>query len=317
MHRFLSLLIFYVICFAGIAAGIPRSADFSGNAPDSNTPQKLQEAWLRFHETDLCQEVDAVFLFNKSGMEVWSRIESDKINQKFQELFDTLSDSMRIELYTTRPPAKKRSDNADDPPPSLCQNLELRSNLGDPVGQFREHLDFEERIHLDSDPPDSLLKQRLLVYAERTLDWNRKMGKYAADLSALVRFALDPAVAPELKSKSIRICTVHAQNLEKHIGKLAKDLALAFPKPSKGDRSSSPRDTSNIAGKTLMDSAEQISASTRIVARRVHQFIHPEGYTIGLDELRHPGLLESLKTLRGMVLDFQRAMAKPMQNNRK
>lgn len=314
VHRFLSLLIFSAICFVGAAKGISVSAHSSENAPGGGTPRELQEAWLRFHETDLCQEVDAVFIFHRNGMEAWSRIESDKTQLRFQELFNALRDSFRIELYTTRPPSKKKSENEEDPPPSIWQNLELRANLGDPAAQFKGRLDPEERIQV-YEMPSGLMKQRLLIYAERTLDGSRKMERYADDLPALVRLSLDPAATPELKSKSIQVCAAHVQSLEKQIVKLTSNLTLAFPKSSKGDRQSSPQAVSAITGKTLADKAEQVSANTHNVAQRIERFIHPETYTIGLDELRNPSLLESLRGLKEMVVEFQKSVSKPPQSS--
>jgi hypothetical protein len=307
MHRSLRLLILSAICLASVAG---KAADLSENVPGSNTPQKLQEAWLRFHESDLCQEVDAVFIFNKNGMEAWSRIESDRSAQKYLDLFGFPGDAIQVELYTTRPVAKKKSTDDDDPPPSLCQNRELRANLGDPAALVTTRATLDEPDAIQSATPDHLMKQRLYVFAERTLDWNGKMEKYAAELSSLIRFALDPALAPELRSRSMRVCAEHTRNLEKQIGKLSGSLVLAFPKPSKKDLTSSPPEAYDIGSQNLLDGSEKIAAETHEVARRVHSFIHPEGFAVELDELRHPSLLDSLKTLRGMVLDFQKAIAK-------
>ena len=101
-----------------------------------DTPRKLQEAWLRFHEIGLCQEVDADFVFDDGGMKVWSRIGSDKIYLKFQELFAPLRNLYHVELYINRPRGEKESENGDNPPPSLWQNYELRSNLGEHAAQL-------------------------------------------------------------------------------------------------------------------------------------------------------------------------------------
>jgi hypothetical protein len=309
MHRSLRLVILIAICFAGMAGKQICIADSSGNAPGSGTPQKVQEAWLRFHESDLCQDVDAVFAFDKNGMEAWSRIESDRVSQKYQELFVSLGNDVQIALYTTRPATKKKSDDLDDPPPSLCQNQELRANLGDPVAQIKVKANPDDR-EIQPDILDISLKQRLLVYAERTLDGNKKMGKYAGDLPALVRFALDPATAPELKSRAMHACAGHARNLEKQIGKLAASLELAFPKLPRKDRHSSPPEDSGIASQNLSDGADRISAETQTVARHVYNFIHPEGFAVELSELSHPSLLGSLKKLRTMVSNFQTAIAR-------
>jgi hypothetical protein len=312
MHRSLRLLILSAICFAGLTGKAICFAGSSENVPDNSTPQSLQEAWLRFHESDLCQEVDVVFMFDDRGMEAWSRIENEKTGQKYQELFGSLGDAVPVELYMTRPAAKKKSSDSDDPPPSLSQNMELRANLNDPIARLRTRVDESMAAALEPGlgTPDILLSQRLLVFAERTLDWNKKMEKYATELSSLARFALDPKVAPTLRSRSMRLCAEHTRNLEKQIGKLSANLVLAFPKPSKNDRADHPPKAPEIASLNLIDGAEKISAETREVARRVNNFIHPQGFSIELDELRHPSLLDSLKTLRTMVLDFQKVIAK-------
>ena len=53
-----------------------------------DAPVDLLRVWLRFHEIDLCQEIDTVFVFNKNGMEVWSRVEDDKSYRKFENLLE-------------------------------------------------------------------------------------------------------------------------------------------------------------------------------------------------------------------------------------
>jgi len=53
-------------------------ADSIPSAHASEVPLQLREGWLRFHEAELCQGVDAVFVFHKKGMEVWCRVEDEK-----------------------------------------------------------------------------------------------------------------------------------------------------------------------------------------------------------------------------------------------
>ena len=125
----------------------------------------------------------------------------------------------RVELYINRPREEKEAENGDNPPPSLWQNHELRSNLGDRAAQLSVY--DEEQITIHRSPPDALLKQRLLIYAEQTLSRNRKMEHYALDLFALARMAFDPGIPSDIRSKALAICLAHAKNLEKNIGKLA------------------------------------------------------------------------------------------------
>jgi hypothetical protein len=315
MLRLAFLGIGILVCTAVIATG--DAADFagsSGNVPTKSTPHKLQEAWLHFHETDLCQEVDAIFVFNGSGMEVWCRIESDKNLQRFSELFGSLKRSFPVELYLTRAEADKKKADEEDPPPSFWQNLELRANLGEHIALIAGQA-FEEPFEPKPTPrPDSfntLLKQRLRLYAEQTLNLNRRVARYAVDLEALTRVAYDPDQSHDIQSKAIAVCAKHAQGLEKQIAKLTASLELAFPS-SERKRRTAIRDApaiSEIRGPA--EEVSHISISVQSVGRRVHQFIYPEEYTVELEDLRHPSLLQSLDSLRELVSDFEKSLGKP------
>jgi hypothetical protein len=309
MRPFLiSLLFLSVTGLAMMPGGLPGSAGLSEGMPAYDTPEKLIEAWLRFHETDLCQGVDTVFVFDRRGMDLWCLVEDEKSYQKLQELIEPLHDCCKIELYTTRPPAEKRSAGDMDPPASLWENYLLRSYLGDPFARAKERRGFDTLPELDVPPPDETLKQRLLIYADQTLEWNRKMKRYAMDLPSLAGVALDPAYAPELRLRANAVCMAHAQNLNKYLEKLAKNLVQAFPKPSKEEHLKPEKPDSS--GKALLESAGQISRAAQNVARRVYRFIHPEHYTVGLEELRQPSLLQALAALERMDTDFQKALAK-------
>lgn len=308
MHRTILTLILAATCFAGVAAANDTSAALYDDTPHKGTPRKLQEAWLHFHEAGLCQEVDAAFVFDDSGVKVWSRIGSDRNYLKFQELFAPLRNLYRVELYLNRPREEKEAENGDNPPPSLWQNYELRSNLGDRAAQSSVYS--EEQITINAPQTDALLKQRLLVYAVQTLSRNRKMEHYALDLFALARMALDSGIPPDIRSKALAICLTHAKSLEKNIGKLASDLAQAIPGSAKGERGSAQPPGPYTENRLLLEEAEQIYAYTQSIARRVYCFIYPEYYTVELEELRNPGLLESLRMLQRMVLEFQKAPAK-------
>ena len=62
--------------------------------------------------------------------------------------------------------------------------------------------------------------------------------------------------------------------------------------------------------RTVVDRADRIADYARTVERRVYHFIHPEHHTVGLGELRQPGLLGSLKILQKMDSDYAKALAK-------
>ncbi len=309
---FISLLLLSAISLALTAAWFSNGAISWAPPPPRDTPQRLVEAWLRFHENDLCQGVDTVFIFDKTGMEAWCEIEDERSYQKLQELLEPLRSSYRIELYATRTPAEKKSTMDTAPPPSLWENYELRSYLGDPFARAKERRGNLDSIpEMEIPPPDEMLKRRLLVYTEQTIEWNRKMKRYAMDLPALAAVASDPAIPPELSSQANAVCVMHAQNLSRYIGKLAANLKEALPKSAKKD--SPALDKSGNAGKVSGDSAGQICVAAQTVAGRVYHFIHPENYTVDLDELRQPGLLQALAGLDKMNPDFQKALAEPVR----
>jgi hypothetical protein len=309
MHRIVLIFILCAICFAGVATAADAVAALYDDIPQKNTPRKLQEAWLHFHESGLCQDVDAAFVFVDGGMQIWSRIEGDKGYLKFQELFEPLSNLHSVELYTNRVREKKEWDDEGNPPPSLWQNYELRSNLGDRDAQLSINSNNKEDrtpVTIIRPVPDSLLKQRILFFAEQMLNRNRKMEHYAFDLFALARTADNSDIQPDIRSKAAAICSVHAKSLEKSIGKLASDLEQAIPKSAKTEKGPT---LPGAVNNSLTEEAELVYRSAQSVAARVHRFIFPEYYTVELGELRKPLLLESLKTLQQRVIGFQRTRA--------
>jgi hypothetical protein len=313
MKAMLRALLLFCVCSITPAINPFATSDdvvTSDNMPNSTTPREMTEAWLRFHEADLCQGVEAVFIFTKHGMEVRSLVEDEKSYEKLQELLAPLRGSYNIEVQETRPPEQKKSDEEREPPPSLWQNYVLRSFLGDPVARAKERLGLAEdsiRVvgpFLDN---EDMLKQRLLVYADQTLAWNRKMERYAKDLPSLTRVAFDPSVAPDLRARAISVCLTHDQNLERYIAKLNSNLVPAFPLSRDKARPTQP-DKPSVSFKTPVDRADYLSDFAQAVAQSINQFIHPEHYSVGLEELRRPGLLESLKILRTVDLDYRKSL---------
>jgi hypothetical protein len=275
-------------------------------------PQAIAEAWLRFHETDLCQEMDAVFVFNKRGVEIWCRFENEKEYQKLKDLFEPLRGSCRIDMYPTHPVDDKESRDDLNPPASLWENYELRSYLGDPFARAKERLRLDTFDNMDFPPEDEILKQRLLAYAEQILKWDLEMKRYASDLPALTRLALDPATTPVLRSGAGTIGRMHAQKLKKSLDKLDKSLKHAFPRYEEKRQTSSSRGKYHEVTKTLIDKAVQISVEAQNISWRIHRFVYPKQFAIDLQELRQPGLLDAINDLGVNVSDFQKTLAKSM-----
>jgi len=310
MHRHILALVLYAISFSGVVVNAAAPADLRTGIPGKSTPPRLQEVWLRFHESNLCQEVDAVFEFEANRMEVWSRADNEKSALKIRQLLEPLAGSHRVTLYSVPALIEKKSRIENDPPPSLWQNYELRFNLGDSVARTLRHLDFEDGLVSDPSLNNAILKQRLQIYAEQTLNRNKKMERYALDIMDLIRMASDPDVAPGMRSKAAEVGIKHVRNLDSLIGKMIASLTLAIPGPYKGGMPDSRTPVPDIHGKTPLEMAWGVDLHARDLVRRIYRFIYPEDFTVDVDELRNSTLLESLRTLQITVRDFKGTLAK-------
>jgi hypothetical protein len=283
-------------------------AELTKNAPNEHTPTELVKAWLRFHESELCQNTDAVFIFDNKGMEVWYVSKEDGIYQKLRELFQPPDGSYRVEVYPTRKPAEKRAYDDDGLPPSLYMNEELRRNLlGSPDIYFSNDPEGNKRA---SDYRKWAIDVRLVTYADQVLGWNQKVNRYAMDLPLLARVAWDPSTASGTRSMAAAVCKAHAQNMVKDLGKLETNLKQAFAQGDKKERSSKVENPGK-AVKSPAESVEQISEAAQNIVRHIHRFIYPDQHTVTLAELRQPSLLENLGSLRRMLLDFQKTLSLP------
>jgi hypothetical protein len=311
MTRLPVLILGCLLCLVCAPTAVLNAAELQESIPGAGTPKKLAEAWLRFHDKDLCQGIDADFVFNKNGMEVRGQIEDNRSYEKLEAMLNPLRSSYDINLQLKQRQEEKKRDpeKEKDPPASLWENLELRSFLGDTMARARVRVDFDDGLFLDIPPPNEMLKQRLLIYAERVLEWNRKMIRYAKDLPDLTQVAHDSALPSGLRARARSVVIDHARKMDRLISKLQSNLEPAFPR---GENS----DGTNRSGKAepnpknIVVCAGHLSEYAQTVSRRVHQFIYPERYTVSLDELRRPSLLESLQLLRSMSGDFLRAFPK-------
>jgi hypothetical protein len=311
-HRFcISIILF--LDLAAMPARAFGGADLSENMPARDTPQKLVEAWLRFHETDLCQEVDAVFIFENNGMEVWFVYAGEASYLRMQELFKPLQDSYRVELYPTRRLEQKKFDDDDDgPPPSIYMNYELRGRMGTIDASSLEQLNnlspiegARYRARLTSQ--NEALESRLTIFARQIIDWNRKAKRYAMELPLLAGTAFDSTATPGTRAQAVNICKAHAKQLGKNISKLKANLKQALPRLAEKERLPKPEKSDKGVGNPI-ESAEQISEVSQNIAQRVYRFLYPEQHTVNLSELRQPSLLVDLSSLERTILDFQKEL---------
>ncbi len=271
--------------------------------PPAAAPREIWDAWLRFHEGELCQGLDTIFVFHKNGMEIWCRIEDEKAYQKLTEIVAPLRSSFVIDLYPTRLSVDKKPADAKEPPPSLWNNAELRSYLQDPYAR-NGGLDDPEVMR----PPafhrgeaELMFKQRLIMFAAQTLDWERKMNRYAGDLPALVQAALNRTIPDELRARAKAVCVTHAQAVDRLDERLTENMMQALPRAAK-KASDAPETKPAVSAPE--DAACQIADAAQNVSRRIYRFIHPTHYTVQLLDLRQPDLIEALRGLRKLVSIF-------------
>jgi len=276
--------------------------------PTADTASDLRDFWLRFHESDLCQGLDAVFLFRPNGMEIWCIVEDEKDLDKLNELLTPLRPNYRIAVYPTRPAVEKRPIEGHNPPPSLWNNEELRTFLSDPfVSAMNAPADPSKPRPLTTSQTD-MVKERMIMFSEQTLDWNRRLRRYAADLPALTEVASDSSLGPETRARAFSICAAHAQAIERLATRLNDNLSEAFPKGTKRPKSPAETAKTDVPKAPLIESARELSNSGITVTRRVYRFIHPQRHTVGLADLREPSLLEALRGLRRMANGFAHSL---------
>jgi hypothetical protein len=307
-----------LLCAAAAVRAPARAGDELDPVVVTAAPE-LRAAWLRYHELELCQTLDATFSLDARSLEAWCVVDDEKSYQKLIEILEPLRASFDVTLYATRPAPEKEKEKEKDkkadeknPPPSLWNNGELREYLQDPFtrgGGLVPPIRVTPRS--EGSDPDFFLKQRMIMFAEQTLDWGRRMKRYAADLPELAAIGLASGESADLRARSIAVSVAHTQGIERYGDKLAENMVHALPKATRRFR---PRDDAPNPSSSLpppVDGAVQVASAARSIARRVFRFIHPMNHTVGLVDLREPSLLDSFKTLRHMTSDYQRSVGKP------
>jgi hypothetical protein len=269
-------------------------------------PRDLQEAWIRFHELELCQNNEAEFVFRKNGMEVRSRSD-DGSSQRLAKLLEPLRATYQIHLSEAH--TSGVADGPSEPvreevPPSLWNNERLRLYMQNSFAPASAMLAGKGNEPKNSDEVDRLVKQSLAMFSRQTLDWAIRMSRYASDLPPLADAGFNANVAPELKSRAAEVCIEHARAMDRLAQKLSGNLDLALPNSLGPFRPPNASELAVPARTEPFEEASQISAMARRIARRIHHFIYPQTFTVSLSDLKEPGLLEALNDLRVKVMIF-------------
>jgi hypothetical protein len=240
-------------------------------------------------------------------MEVWCRIEEEKSYQKLLEMVSPLRASWQIGLYPTHSLAAKKRPEDNDPPASLWNNAELLSYIGISSGsessQWEQALgSHEEMRHFEA------RKQRLLMYANQLLELSRKLKRLGVEMPALALASSEDAYAPDQRRRAIAVCRSHAQALDKCAARLSESLAQALPRGVKRAEDAAKTRRPD-AGAAPMDIALKLANTSRSLSRRIYRFLYPQDHTVELTDLREPGLLESLRSVRELTSEFEKALA--------
>jgi hypothetical protein len=212
-----------------------------------------------------------------------------------------------VELYVTRPAATKKQAEEKDPPPSLWSNEELINYLGDLSGSssisgMPAPGANDERRRNDA------LKLRLLMYAEQTISQSNKMRRYGAELPALARAGFGSDELPDVRRRAAAACLAHVLSLDKCAGRLSDALSHALPRAAKRpEATENPRKLHSKG--SAAEITAQLAAASEVLSRRIHEFLYPQHHTVELIDLREPSLLESIRSLRALASDFQKAAA--------
>ena len=267
----------------------------------------LRDVWLRFHERDLCTEVDAVFVFQPKGMEIWCRAKDEGSLRELNSLLAPLQNSYRIDVYATYSDREKKpwAREDDDPPPSLWNNEELRGYMRDPSVRWGVFDDSTSSSILDAGQ-DPALKRRMKLFGDQVLEWTQKMDRLARDLPSLAGAGYGGDKLPGIQDRARAVILDHVREIGRYAGRLFENLRPAFPQGSGNDRpSQAPKPEAGVP-EPPYDSALHVAAQARAANQRILRFLYPQEYTVNLTELRDPGLLDRIKSVQQSAADFER-----------
>jgi hypothetical protein len=268
--------------------------------PLKDVAAPLRELWLRFHQSSLCLGVDALFVFQPRGMEVWCRIKDERSYQQLSAWAAPLRKNFQIELYPTHADREKKpySPEDDDPPPSFWTNGELRSYLHDAnISRLGAMLDdvSGQAMPLNTDPE---LKRRLKLFADDLLSLAGKMERLASDLPALAEVAFGEELSPEVRARARGICLDHVREVSRCALRLAENMRHALPRASEKAAEAKPAAKEPAAAAHPLEGALGFSAEALEMAHRVVRFVYPQAHTVDLSDLKKPSLIEALKALQ-------------------
>ncbi len=311
----LSLLSVLLLGISSFPFGMPKTNMESirnypiTNVPSPDTPLRLRDAWLRFHRDNLCEKVDAAFLFHQSEMEVLVNIGDGKNHHRLFKMLEPLHNSYQVKLRTVKLQTERELMDIRNPPPSFLLNSKLTGYLRDSFLRDTNTINYSGRDFSTRSTPSIMFEQRMLMFARDTLDYNRKIRLYASHLPLLARAASDPDATPNLRKQALDVCRAHIKKLEKYTNKLNSNLVMVLPKASKKSKKAPQSEDPIMANASSVDIAVQLADEAEDLSRRVYRFIYPQSHTVEVADLLNPTILQSLKILQKTTAEFQNSIS--------
>lgn len=277
-------------------------------APFRDAPAPIRDVWLRFHASEMCLNLDAVFAFHPKGMEIWCRVKDEKSYQELVSMIEPLRKSYRIELYATHPDRDKKPSvpGNNDTLPSLWNNSELRLYMRDPFSRRWDSI-FDDLDGVRApDPSDVELKRRLSLFGDQVLDWAKKMDKLASDLPALGDAAYGMDAPADTRTRARAVCLDHTREIGKDASRLLENLSHALPRGKNSTSLAQPQNAPVEVAHSPYGRVMSISNQAADLADRVVRFLYPQTHTVNLADLRESSLLDAFKVLQKSVSDFER-----------
>ena len=282
-----------------------ENLDSLGNAPNIQTPQALKNVWLRFHKDNLCQKLDAAFVFEKNRLRVFLNVESPGQERELLKRLKPLQNSYLIELVPVRIQAQDGPPYVLNTPPSFWVNSRLvekiQTSLMMDTPIFAEGL-LSSPITL---PEPIRMQQRMLEFSRKTFEYTLKVRRLAAHLSLLARAAYDPDAPADFRRQALEVCRKHARDLEKYAKKLSSNLDEALPEPSPEFNITATTGTGN----NPVDEAFHLSSEAQNTSALIYNFMYPKNFTVDLSNLRNPPLIRSMKKLLQITEEFRNSIS--------
>jgi len=314
--RLLLVAALLIVGNAGLSLAPAGSTDINTSKvkgiPLREVAAPLREAWVRFHESNLCLSVDGIFVFQAKGIDVWCRVKDEKSYQQLTALVEPLRKSFRIELYATRADRERKAypnpnqpNQDDDPPPSVWTNAELRVYMRDPFyAKFGSGGDSSSDLRDDSSL-DPELKRRMKLYCDQILDWSHKMAQLAIDLPSLTGAGYGEDMMPDIRNRARVVCLAHAREAGKCAARLAENLNHALPRASGNTPAAQAQKEAAPPATQPFEKALLISKQAQDLEQRIMRFFYPQVHTVTIADLREPGLIDALKSFQQAVSDFE------------